>query len=54
MNKSWEKEMKRSWWHLVINDYPNYKPNDIDLEHIAKCIREGYLQGELIQEQEDM
>ena len=45
--------MKRSWWRLVIDDYPSYKPNDIDLEHIAKCIKQGYDQGELIQEEED-
>ena len=45
--------MSRSWWRLVIDDYPSYKPNDIDLEYIAKCIKEGYHQGELIQEEED-
>jgi hypothetical protein len=29
---------KSSWWSLKIEDYPNYKPNDVDLEHIAECI----------------
>ena len=46
-------ETKRSWWKLTIDDYPNYKPNDIDLEHIAELIKQGYDQGELIQEIED-
>ena len=44
---------KTSWWSLTIQDYPNYKPNEADLEHIAKCIKDGYDQGELIQEVED-
>ena len=43
---------KRSWWSLKIHDYPNYDPNDSDLEHIAECIRQGYDQGELIQDEE--
>ena len=46
-------ETKRSWWKLTIDDYPNYKPNDVDLEHIAELIKQGYDQGELIQETED-
>jgi hypothetical protein len=45
--------MKTSWWRLTIDDYPNFKPNEADLEHIAKCIKEGYYQGELIQEEEN-
>jgi hypothetical protein len=47
-----KEETKRSWWTLTINDYPNYKPNDVDLEHIAELIKQGYDQGELIQETE--
>ena len=46
-------ETKRSWWKLTIDDYPNYKPNDADLKHIAELIKQGYDQGELIQEIED-
>tara|TARA_B100001059_G_scaffold95575_1_gene94756 strand:- start:595 stop:786 length:192 start_codon:yes stop_codon:yes gene_type:complete len=46
-------ETKTSWWKLTIEDYPNYKPNDIDLEHIAELIKQGYDQGELIQEYEN-
>jgi hypothetical protein len=46
-------ETKTSWWYLKINDYPNYKPNDADLEHIAECIKQGYDNGQLIQEAED-
>jgi hypothetical protein len=43
--------IKRSWWSLIIQDYPNFSPNEADLEHIAKLIIEGYNQGELIQEE---
>ena len=45
--------MKTSWWKLTIDDYPNYKPNDIDLEHIAEMIKQGYDNGQLIQEDEE-
>ena len=44
---------KRSWWSLKIEGYPEYHPNDVDLEHIAECIKQGYDNGELIQEAED-
>ena len=47
------KTMKRSWWKLTIDDNPNLEPNEADLEHIAKCIKEGYHQGELIQEEDN-
>jgi len=46
-------EIKTSWWKLTIEDYPNYEPNDADLEHIAEMIKQGCNQGELIQEGED-
>jgi len=46
-------ETKRSWWKLTIEDYPNYEPNDIDLEHIAEMIKQGCNQGELIQEDQE-
>ncbi len=45
--------MKSSWWKLTIEDYPNFKPSDIDLEHIAEMIKQGYDNGQLIQEEED-
>ena len=45
--------MKRSWWSLKIEDYPNYKPNDIDLEHIAEEVKKGNEQGEIIQEDDE-
>jgi hypothetical protein len=44
--------MKRSWWSLKIHNYPNYEPNDADLEHIADQIMKGYDQGELVQDEE--
>ena len=45
--------MKTSWWKLTIDDYPNYKQNDIDLEHNAEMIKQGYHNGQLIQEEEE-
>ena len=45
--------MKSSWWKLTIEDYPNYKPSDVDLEYIAEMIKQGYDNGQLIQEEED-
>ena len=45
--------MKTSWWRLTIADYPNFKPTDEDLEHIAEQIKQGNHQGELIQEDEE-
>ena len=44
--------MKTSWWSLKIHDYPNYQPNDIDLEHIAEMIKQGYDNGQLVQEED--
>ena len=44
---------KRSWWSLKIHDYPSFKPNDADLEHIADQVKQGYDQGELIQDDEE-
>jgi len=53
-NKKESRNMtNRSWWSLKIEDYPNYKPSDIDLEHIAEQIKQGYDNGELIQENEE-
>ena len=46
-------ETKKSWWSLAIHDYPNYKPNDLDLEHIAESIKAGSWKGDLIQEFQD-
>tara|TARA_R100001443_G_scaffold112372_1_gene125874 strand:- start:2218 stop:2388 length:171 start_codon:yes stop_codon:yes gene_type:complete len=45
--------MKTSWWRLTIDDYPNFEPNETDLEHIANWIKEGYYQGQLIQEEDN-
>ena len=45
--------MKLSCWFLKIHHYQSFKPNDADLEHIAEAIKQGYDQGELIQEDEE-
>lgn len=41
--------MKTGWWHITYT----IEPNEIDLEHIAKLIKEGFTQGEMLQEDED-
>tara|TARA_R100001443_G_scaffold99559_1_gene106722 strand:- start:63 stop:209 length:147 start_codon:yes stop_codon:yes gene_type:complete len=43
---------KYSWWYLKIEDYPNFEPNESDLEHIAEMIKQGCDNGQLIQENE--
>jgi len=45
--------INKSWWILKIIDYPNYQPNDVDLEHIAEQIKQGYDNGELIQDNKE-
>ena len=52
-NMTKQTETKTSWWSLTIQDYPNFKLNDIDLEHIAEMIKQGYDNGQLIQESEE-
>ena len=39
---------KGGWWTIEYT----IEPNDVDLEHIAQCIKEGYLSGEIEQEEE--
>ncbi len=46
-------ETKKGWWSLKIEGYPKYEPNNIDLEHIADCIKQGYDNGQLIQEEDN-
>lgn len=35
----------RGWWKI---SYEGAEPNEIDLDHIAKCIKEGYTEGEIV------
>lgn len=42
--------MKNGWWKLQI--FGVEELNDIDREHIAKLITEGYIEGQIIQEDE--
>jgi len=45
--------MPRGWWSITYTavDAEFVEPNDCDLEHIAKCIQEGYTAGEINQEE---
>lgn len=40
--------MVHGWWRLDIG---GSALNDADREHIAKCIEEGYTQGEICHEE---
>ena len=44
---------KKSWWSLIIKDYPDFEPHEDTLKHIGEMIEQGYTQGELIQEEEE-
>jgi len=45
--------MKTSWWSLTIENYPDYELNDADLVHIAECIKQGFDNGQLVQEEDE-
>lgn len=49
--------MKTGWWYLTWNSTGVEKPEDeireltdIDKEHIASCIIDGFTNGQIIQE----
>ena len=41
--------MKRGWWKITYT----IEPNEVDLEHIAGLIQQGYIEGEMVQEDEE-
>ena len=41
--------MKRGWWKITYN----IEPNETDLEHIAGLIKQGFIEGEMVQEDEE-
>ena len=43
--------MKRGWWTLTTTGVDEL--NDIDREHIAELIKEGFTSGEILQDEED-
>ena len=50
--------MKTGWWHLTWEDTSDFDEeltelNDIDREHIAKCIIDGFTQGQIVQEEDE-
>jgi len=47
--------MIRGWWTIKYEavDEGFVKPNDADLEHIAGLIKEGFTQGEILQEEQE-
>ena len=46
--------MTRGWWSIQYEavDEEFVEPNEADLEHIAECIKEGYTNGEILQEED--
>lgn len=48
--------MKRGWWKFTwesVGENDITELNECDLEHIADCIKQGYTEGEIIQEEEE-
>lgn len=48
--------MKRGWWKLtwVSTSEPEITElNDADLEHIGQLVKEGYTEGEIIQDDDE-
>lgn len=50
--------MKTGWWYLKWNSTSNgenelIELNDIDREHIGKCIIDGFTEGQIVQEDND-
>jgi len=37
------------WWTITYTA----EPNEIDLEHIAKCIIDGFTSGEIVENEEE-
>ena len=37
---------ERGWWKLETT----IEPNEVDLEHITKSIKEGFTEGEVVEE----
>ena len=40
------------WWKLDLGDLRRDDLSDADREHIAKMIKEGYTQGEIVKDDE--
>jgi hypothetical protein len=39
---------KRGWWKLDLGDLDIRDLSDADAEHIAKMIKQGYTEGEVV------
>lgn len=46
--------MKRGWWELKVTEVDDgFEANEIDLEHIAELVKQGYTSGQLINEDDE-
>lgn len=46
--------MKRGSWELTINAVDDgFETNEIDLEHIAELVKQGYTSGQLYNEDDE-
>lgn len=41
------------WWRLTLEGNEYSELSDIDREHISECIMNGYVQGQIIKDDED-
>ena len=45
----------QGWWKLVIHpvELQQEQLPDVDLEHIAELIKQGYTEGEIVEDEEE-
>ena len=47
--------MKCGWWELSITATDEgFEPNEIDLEHIAEAIKQGFTSGQLLNDDDEL
>ena len=39
----------KGWWDLFLEGNTSQELSDVDREHIAKCIMQGYTGGEVVE-----
>ena len=44
----------RGWWSLELEGNNDHELSDVDREHIAEKIKEGYTSGEVVKDEEDV
>lgn len=42
--------IKRGWWRLDLGDLNSIDLSDVDREHISQQIKEGFIEGEIVED----